>query len=274
MKVLDISPYYLEKMVLTMGSTLIASKLPVASDGVVRPYGICELGDTGYNRYSGNQYSGNQYSGKLTLPTGEDGIKYYEVNFEVVGDELQGTSVTMAPPGINMRDDPEEVYNEKTGAIALGYVRWECNNDFGQVTLHNSGLYYITENLVEVSYGERGERGDVGPRGDISANTAIYKFGENGNLDTLYLPIIRNNVTGKYYTITYTVKDTIMRPVAGTKKEVANNNPDIPLTGVDYTKDKTIRIPRVLKNNKLYSAVLWSRGGGGKYKLVLTETIN
>jgi hypothetical protein len=58
MKRLVIAIIMLGSLVAIAGTPAIASKLPVASDGVVRPYGICELGDTGYNRYSGNQYSG------------------------------------------------------------------------------------------------------------------------------------------------------------------------------------------------------------------------
>jgi hypothetical protein len=45
------------------------------------------------------------------------------------------------------------------------------------------------------------------------------------------------------------------------------------LPGINSPVDETIRIPQVLKDNKLYSAVLWSMGGE-KYKLVLTKTTN
>jgi hypothetical protein len=250
------------------------------------------LGDTGYARYSGNQYSG-----KLTLPINEKGnaAKYYEVNFSVIGGLLQGTSVTMGPELVHPRKAPDEVYNESTGYIAPGYVKWECNNFAKQTLLYDSGLYYIVENVPSVPYGEKGDKGDRGPRGvqgnvgprgpagkntvssdeppaNLSTMAARYRYGKNGNLDTLYLPMVQNFESDTYYTVTYTVKERVLTPMLETAKGVTNSDNDKP-TGINSPVDETIRIPQVLKDNKLYSAVLWSMGGE-KYKLVLTKTTN
>ena len=259
---------------------------------VNRPLGVCKLGDTGYARYSGNQYSG-----KLTLPINEKGnaAKYYEVNFSVIGGLLQGTSVTMGPELVHPRKAPDEVYNESTGYIAPGYVKWECNNFAKQTLLYDSGLYYIVENVPSVPYGEKGDKGDRGPRGvqgnvgprgpagkntvssdeppaNLSTMAARYRYGKNGNLDTLYLPMVQNFESDTYYTVTYTVKERVLTPMLETAKGVTNSDNDKP-TGINSPVDETIRIPQVLKDNKLYSAVLWSMGGE-KYKLVLTKTTN
>ena len=295
---------------------------------VNRPLGVCKLGDTGYARYSGNQYSG-----KLTLPINEKGnaAKYYEVNFSVIGGVLQGTSVTMGPELVHPRKAPDEVYNESTGYIAPGYVKWECNNFAKQTLLYDSGLYYIVENVPSVPYGEKGDKGERGPRGvkgqqgpqgirgkegqkgvqgikgirgpngprgnrgvqgnvgprgpagkntvssdeppaNLSTMAARYRYGKNGNLDTLYLPMVQNFESDTYYTVTYTVKERVLTPMLETAKGVTNSDNDKP-TGINSPVDETIRIPQVLKDNKLYSAVLWSMGGE-KYKLVLTKTTN